>query len=178
MLNSLIRTIFARQKKHLIKGNESRADFLLSECRTALSESDLPKALKLAQHVLSQYPLETQAIYLVGHIFARQGNLTQAIQYLTDAICRDPTLAIAHSDLGNIYRLQQNYHEAEVEYRTAINIDNNLVVAWLNLGKMLSALGRFDDAYPALAKTLVLTPDKIDILKIIIYAFIYYQYGK
>ncbi len=73
-------------------------------------------------------------------------NLTQAINYLKEAISIDSTLDKAYFYLGNIYFQQQDYNQAKQMYIECIKINKFNGPAYNNLGNLYLKLGNIAKA--------------------------------
>ncbi len=79
-------------------------DQALSECHVALSIN----------------PLLPAARYVLGIIYQRQDDMALAVAELKKTIYIDPGFALAHLNLGNIYKAQHNWPAASREYENAL----------------------------------------------------------
>jgi tetratricopeptide (TPR) repeat protein len=84
--------------------------------------------------------------YDLGSFLLSQGRASRAAKIL-ETVKSDPQVGpAALLDLGCI-RAEKDDPEAAIQYwREAVEIDPNLGLAWANLGKILVAQGRFDEA--------------------------------
>src|SRR5439155_18423570 len=64
----------------------------------------------------------------------KQGLATEAVHAFSEAARLDPRSARAQLHLGNGYRAQKQYPQAEDAYRKALQIDPGLLEAHFNLG--------------------------------------------
>jgi tetratricopeptide (TPR) repeat protein len=85
---------------------------------------------------------EKQAVdhYVRGQMLLSDGNLDGALQELARATRLDPTLATAHSAMGDIYRQQQDFPMAENAYTLACDVNPYNFRNHYNLGVIRQAL--------------------------------------
>jgi adenylate cyclase len=86
-------------------------------------------------------------------------NLQHTLQYSKKALLLDPELAEAHSARG--YALTQNnqYEEAEKEFKRAIQLNPKLFVAYYYYGRMLRSLGKHEKAVIQFKKATEIEPN-------------------
>ncbi|HEY3395852.1 MAG TPA: tetratricopeptide repeat protein [Lacipirellulaceae bacterium] len=95
------------------------------------------------------YPAEKRQIPLaqMGHLFMESGAYDEAAAWYRQAIQCDPDDATYHIFLGAVVAKQGRLEEAEVSHRTAIACAEGCIdEAYLNLGLVLRAQERFDEA--------------------------------
>jgi tetratricopeptide (TPR) repeat protein len=81
-----------------------------------------------------------------------------AIACFKKAIALDPTLALAHYNLGNARRTKGEVDEAIACYHKAIALDPTLALAHNGLGVALQAKGEVDEAIACFQKAIALDP--------------------
>ena len=102
-------------------------------------------------------PPETdRAQALVQRAVAAQeaGELTRAINLLTQAVKLDPTAKAAYNSLGNVYYQQQRYQQAIAMYHKALAIDPDYAKARNNLGSTYMKLAMDERAIVELQRAL------------------------
>jgi tetratricopeptide (TPR) repeat protein len=102
------------------------------------SAAELLEALKI-------YPYFLRALTYLGITYGEAGNPTAGAGVLNLAITLYPRDAGAHFNLGIAYGAQANENEI-AEYRRALELDPDLVPAYLNWGAALYAKGRREEA--------------------------------
>ena len=100
--------------------------------------AELLEALKIYPHFL-------RALTWLGVTYAEAGNPQTGAGILGVAIRLYPNDAGAHFNLGIAYGALDNQDEI-AEYKRALEIDPDLVLAYLNLGGALYTKGRYDEA--------------------------------
>lgn len=94
---------------------------------------------------LKIYPRFLRALTWLGAIYGQGGNASVSAGILTIATRLYPEDAGAHYNLALAYGAMRNPEEI-AEYRRAIEIDPDLVVAYLNWGAALYEKGQYDEA--------------------------------
>lgn len=94
---------------------------------------------------LKIYPRFLRALTWLGAIYGQSGNASVSAGILTIATRLYPEDAGAHYNLALAYGAMGKPEET-AEYRRALEIDPDLVVAYLNWGAALYEKGQFDDA--------------------------------
>ncbi|MBZ5513330.1 MAG: tetratricopeptide repeat protein [Acidobacteriia bacterium] len=98
---------------------------------------------------LKVHPRDPEALYWRARSSARL-----AVIALTRAGQADPNSVRVHLLLGDAFRAQQNYKEAEQEYRKALQLDPESFAARLGLATTFFQAFEFDDALPELRTAL------------------------
>jgi tetratricopeptide (TPR) repeat protein len=76
---------------------------------------------------------------------------------------KDPKNAPAHNGLGNIYRDQKNYSQAEENYKAAISANSSYVAAYSNWAIMLMDNNKIDDAKGVITEGLEKNPGSMEL---------------
>lgn len=76
----------------------------------------------------------------LGIAYYNLQEIDQAIDTYEDLIAKDPNNSGAYKNLGNIYRDQKKYRDAEASYRKAVYINTKFVTAYINLAHMFFSL--------------------------------------
>lgn len=119
------------------------------------AEQALFEALRLCPEGRDRIPLCE-----MGDLHGRRGDYKRASGWLRRAIEAAPRHAAGYIDLGSILSLQGRLREAEEIYRTAIETcyEGCLGEVFLNLGLVLRAEERFDEAAASLREAIRLDP--------------------
>ncbi len=83
----------------------------------------------------------------------------RAYDSVTRALALNPDLSRAHSVLGLLHMVDENYDEAVVSARKAVSIDPNSAQAFTDLALVLIYAGRASEAVPAMETALRLEPN-------------------
>ena len=96
----------------------------------------------------------------MGHLFGESGDFDQAATWYRKAIEADPDHAGGRIYLGSILAKQGRLHEAEEVHRAAIRCEKGCIdEAYLNLGFVLRALDRFQEAADCFREAIRLDPE-------------------
>ncbi len=110
----------------------------------ALSDAQAPKEAKRDYE---------QAVKSIG-----SRKYSDAGKHLQAAVDRYPCYARAQTKLGLVKTQQEDYKGAEAAFRKSISCDAGYLDAYLDLGQLLNAENRFDEAVPALKEGLRQSP--------------------
>jgi tetratricopeptide (TPR) repeat protein len=128
----------------------NKAMDLRKEGKRDESAHELLEALKI-------YPQLLRALTYLGVTYGEAGNPQTSAAILTIATRLYPQDAGAHFNLGIAYGALGRQDEIS-EYNRAIEINPDLVLAYLNLGAALYAKGQYDDAILAYREGLNVNP--------------------
>lgn len=94
----------------------------------------------------------------------RNREYDEAEKILKDALASDVTFGAAHNNLGKIYYLQSKFYLAAWEFQYAIKLMPHHPEPRNNLGLVLEAVGRLDEAADIYNEALYLQPDNPQII--------------
>src|SRR5438105_2699839 len=106
----------------------------------------LQEAEVVYRQILQQYPNQPDALHLLGVIAHQVRRHDVAIQLIRAAIEAGLRSPAAYNNLGEAYRAQRDFAQAERCYRESIARDPESAGAHSNLGIVLHELRRLDDA--------------------------------
>ena len=95
----------------------------------------------------------------IGIIYVVQGKDTQAIAYLNKAIEQHPKMVEFYVLRGGIYRDLQQYDKANLDFNTALGINENYPHAYLERGMTREKRGQYDQAIEDYSKAIFLDPN-------------------
>ncbi len=136
--------------------------------RAAVDQSDVPLApdeeIVEIEKLLEQDPDDFQARCRLGELYFSKGRLDDALTEVKKSIDMaeglraemNRSLAMYYSNLGTIYATKGMTEEAEAEFKRALEIHPNDVLALFNLGRVCSDKKQYMDAkkyYERLAET-------------------------
>jgi tetratricopeptide (TPR) repeat protein len=110
-------------------------------------------------------PNSAEMHMMMAGTLARQGNRTAAIAQYRQAIELNPNLPGAHYELAEQLRTSTDpalNAQAEDEYKTALQVNQYDVKAWLRLGEIVAAHGDYKQAQEDYRKALALEPGDSD----------------
>ncbi len=157
-----------------LERNPSHRDIyvLLSEVHRRENNSDLAaNAASMAEQLPFIAPLDDSVYARVaregtgsfwaatrGRAFLRLGDYDAAIRELSTAL-EERATATARADLGDALYQKGRHDDAVEQYRLALTLDPNQVVALTNLGATYLELNRSKEGYEQLARAKALAPD-------------------
>jgi tetratricopeptide (TPR) repeat protein len=97
-------------------------------------------------------------LYLLGKKEYYNDNYKKAIEYLSQAIAKDPTFAEAYFLRGECYYIQSNHKLAIKSYGKAITINPNMVEAHMEQGKSYYYLSNYSSALTSFQKVSEIKP--------------------
>ena len=111
------------------------------------------------RRVLRTTPTHADSLHLLGVIGLQTGNLEPALQLVERAIALRPDGAIYRSNLGQILERLDRRDDAEIAYRTAIEIDARCAEAFNNLGRLLQSKDELREAASCFRNAIDISPD-------------------
>lgn len=105
---------------------------------------------------------DTQAMVVEAELAADEQDYERAIELLTKAIERNPTLTVAHLSLGDVYMQTGEIDKAEAKFATAARQEPRNFDAQYKHGLALQMLDRFSDAVRAYLRALSINPNDFD----------------
>jgi tetratricopeptide (TPR) repeat protein len=98
----------------------------------------------------AQAPKEARHEYEKAEKSIASRKYGDALKHLQGAVSQYPCYARAQTKLGLIMSQQKDYKDAEAAFRKSISCDAGYLDAYLELGQLLNAERRFNEAAPAL----------------------------
>jgi tetratricopeptide (TPR) repeat protein len=127
---------------------------LVEVARYQEAEESLRRSLQLCPESKRQYPMAQ-----LGNLFRAAGDNAAAESWYRKAIEADPNEATWHIFLGALLAKRGRLHEAEKVHRTATQCERGAIdEAYLNLGLVLRALERFQEAADCFRDAIRLDP--------------------
>jgi serine/threonine protein kinase/tetratricopeptide (TPR) repeat protein len=115
-------------------------------------------ALRLLREAQHRHPGDIWLLVELAGTLEKRQDHEGAIRYYTAALAIRPSFALAHNNLGNIFRGQNKLDEALHHYQKAIEFAPQLAAPYSNLGNVLVIQEKFDDAIAAHRKAIELDP--------------------
>lgn len=113
-----------------------------------------PEALDVLKHAVQENPTDAQAHLYLGNLYAHLGRVTEAADHWREAVRRNPSLSIAHRNLGlYAWAVDDDLDEAEWAYRKAIVVRKKDQTLYRDLAEILLAQGRRPEAIGVLKST-------------------------
>ncbi len=123
-----------------------------------LDEKNSPEAEKYYLLAIENGESVEDAFCNLGILKSSQGDLTKAIDYLTNCLKRNPRHFEAHYNLGNVYSDLGNLELAKVHYELSTEIEPEYPNSFYNLGLVLISMKKYQDAIRSINKFVELAP--------------------
>ena len=131
----------------------------LSEYGLCLEEAGrLPDAERALAAAVDRDPSQNVARMRLASMLARSGRTAVAIPMFEAALRWSPGLPALHNNLATACFAENRLERAERHYLRTLQLDDQHFGAWFNLGRVLIAMGRKDDARKALLRAGRLRP--------------------
>ena len=134
-----------------------QADSFFEEAMT-LDEQGKPEAEKYYLLAIENNESVEDAFCNLGILKSGQGDLTKAIDYLTQCLQRNPRHFEAHYNLRNVYSDLGNLELARAHYELSTEIEPNYPNSFYNLGLVLISLKRYKEAIQRINQYVELAP--------------------
>jgi tetratricopeptide (TPR) repeat protein len=93
-----------------------------------------------------------------GQKLADTGDVSGAIAEYEAALTADPSLAVAHANLIQLYGRSENWTKAEEHYRAAVTLGSDLAELHYDYGVLLSLQQKWDEAAESYRRALAVSP--------------------
>ena len=133
-----------------------------------ISEKEYPYIYKLAEYMLRNTNIFTDAYNNRGSSKATLGKHEEAIADFEKAIELDPKFALAHYNRGNSKAILGKHEEAIADCDKAIELNSEFVFAYYNRGNSKAILGKHEEAIADYDRAIELNPK---------FVFAYYNRG-
>lgn len=137
--------------------NMPQANSFFEEALT-VDEQGKPEAEKYYLLAIENGESKEDAYCNLGILKSGQGELTKAIDYLTQCLKLNPRHFEAHYNLGNVYSDLGNLELAKVHYELSTEIEPDYPNGFYNLGLVLISLKRYKEAIQSINKYVELAP--------------------
>ena len=126
-----------------LTGDSAASDML--EISIALSENDIPKAVKLLESARERDPDDAQKIAILGQLLPQLGRDDEAEQLLRELVAKQPELPLAWFELVRFLKMQRREDDArEVISEAAAKLPKD--EADLAMGQCYELMGDMDAA--------------------------------
>jgi tetratricopeptide (TPR) repeat protein len=129
---------------------------------TELIPVDIDKAISHYKAALKINPDYAMALYNLGNVLEKKGNIDEAIDHYFKALRIEPDYAEAHNNLGTVLTKKGNYDEAILHFKKALKINSQLIKARNNLANLLFLQGKPDEAISHYNEILKSNPEYAD----------------
>jgi len=133
------------------------AEAVFDKAMALRNRGDRQQAAAMMLEALKIYPQLLRGLTYLGITYGEAGNPQTGAAILSIATRLYPQDAGAHFNLGIAYGALSNNGE-QAEYRRALEIDPDLVLAYLNLGASFYSKGQYDQAIEAYRQGINVNP--------------------
>lgn len=132
---------------------------VLSEVLQLLEQGKLQSALIKCQNIVNNSPADANAQHLLGLIYAKDGQIQQAIKHFTIAIHLNPYDPIFHNNISNAYKITGQLPLATKHLNEALQLAPNNAESFNNLGSLYYSQGDIKRAIQQFEKAIRLNPN-------------------
>ena len=111
---------------------------------------------------LRAFPDEYRVMEMMGEAFFYLDNYERSLscmQRYANALPEGERVSVAYFFIGEIYRITEKFHHADIAYTTAVRLDPGLALWWYRLGSVREAIGDGPPAVEAYQQALRLNPN-------------------
>lgn len=127
-----------------------------------LQKGDPISAERLLKQSLVVAPKNSEALRLLGVVYAFKKDLPEALGALDRSIKADQNNWLAHSNRGNVLRDLNQFEAALKSYDRAIALQPNYAEAHNNKGNLYQDLRRYEDAIKSYDRAIAVDPNYAD----------------
>jgi len=120
------------------------------------------EVLSWGEQGLRLFPNEHRLIETMGQSLFFLGDHSRSLRYMqryVDSVPIGGRAPIAYFFKGEIYRIRQQFHSADIAYTAAVNLQPSLPLWWFRLGSVREAVGDFTHAIEAYERAISLNPN-------------------
>lgn len=128
-----------------------------------LESGNFQAAREMIESALLLLPGDVRGVHLMGSVMAAQKRWKEALEYLSDALEREPLNPAILADLALVYENMGEAEKALKALRHALGLAPRKAVLYERMSSVLSAMGRFDEARDLLRKAMVLDARRVDV---------------
>ena len=138
---------------------------LFQIAHASYAQGDFPTAIKVCKKIIRTNQTYLNAVSLLGTIYAEIGELPEAKKYLEKADRLNPASAHIKGNLGNVCKMQNDFHSARTFYLQALELDNNILGVHINLGNILAHVDKDAEAASrCYRRAAEIKPDDFDLI--------------
>jgi predicted TPR repeat methyltransferase len=125
-------------------------------------ERDFAAAESFYKRALRYNSMHLDANYLLGTLYAEQGELAKALKFMQQAAEINPRSHMIQNNLGNIYQLSGQFDKAIACYQRALDFEPNMPEVQNNLGNIYKNQEQLVEAEACYRCALLLRPDFVE----------------
>ena len=147
-----------------LPGQHLTVDEAADRALTLHSAGATDEAIKLLTSAVKQAPAHFEASFRLGSLLHVQGRFVEAIAAYEVALALNPTVAVAHGNLGEALRMVNRLDAAERSLLTAIRLGRDVAAVQNALGLVYHySRGKSNEARAAFERALVLEPTMAEV---------------
>ena len=125
----------------------------------ALANLDYQGAIRFFQEVTTEYPLEGEAYFRLGHLLGSEERYEEAVAVLKQGLVIDPENRDIYNVLGRIYATLDKHDEAVAMHQRYVALAPDEPNAYDSLGLTYQCFGQYDLAMAEYNRALTLNPN-------------------
>jgi tetratricopeptide (TPR) repeat protein len=114
--------------------------------------------MELGEQIIKDFPKTELSFLLMGNVYRKHGNSTDAEQYWTKALELNPERPDAYNGMGWTNLEKGEYEKAVAHWRKALEIDPRMPAVHNSIAQTLIITGRYDDVIKEAREELKITP--------------------
>jgi tetratricopeptide (TPR) repeat protein len=124
----------------------------------ARTHADRTRARQLAESLVTQYPQDERARFLLASVYSAQHLYDRTIVEYQKAISINPNYSLAYNQIGYAFRSVGNLAAAETSFRKYVSLVPNDPNPYDSYAELLMKMGRFDESIVQYRKALSIDP--------------------
>ena len=123
------------------------------------------EVISWGERALRLYPDEYRVVEIMGEAFFYLNDYERSLssmQRYANAMPEGDRVSIAFFFVGEIYRITQKFHHADIAYTTAVRFEPGLALWWYRLGSVREQIGDRNPAIEAYRQALRLNPNYVE----------------
>ena len=137
---------------------------LLEAAFTCHKSGDLVETARLYKDILQKFPLQPDALHMLGIVAKQQGNNELALKLIEVALGQRTEMPLGWHNRALILRLLGRHDEALQSAEQAVNLDPTFAEAWDMIGFLLRGKGEYERAREAHAHAVDLCPNNLQFM--------------
>ena len=146
------------QKEQKEKGDRTTAALKSGQADKELQSGNSEKAIGLYREALAVQPDNAMLNFKLALALDKVGDRKDEMEALKKAVQFDPSMAIAHYQIGYVAAAQGDFALAEQEYGRAVAAAPGYLEAWVGLAAVLGTESRYPEAQKAVENALKIDP--------------------
>lgn len=157
-------TLYQQEQK--AQASRTLAAVKAGQADKELADGDAKRAVELYRDAIAAIPENALLNYKLSVALDRVGETVAEREALQKAVQFDPTMAIAHRQLGYLAFNGGDFATAEEHFRSAVKAAPGYTDAWISLAATLATESRHPDAEQAVQRALEIDPHNANALEL------------